>query len=52
MKSEKVRVGLRLSVDLNSKLIQIAEYEEVSKNTLIVRELKKFVRQWEAKEEL
>lgn len=54
MKDKRKQVCLRLSVDLNSKLIQIAEHEELSKNTLIVRELKKMVRQWEAeqKEEL
>lgn len=44
---DKVRVGLRLSVELNSKLIQIAEQEEISKNALIVRELKKAIKQWE-----
>lgn len=43
----KKQICLRLSVELNSKLIQIAEYEEISKNTLIVRELKKMVREWE-----
>lgn len=48
---EKVRVGLRLSVELNSKLIQIAEQEEISKNALIVREIKRAVKQWEKEQE-
>lgn len=38
---------LRIGIDLNTKLGKVAEYEDLSKNQLIVRELKKLIRQYE-----
>lgn len=37
------QICLRIREELNAKLIQIAEEEDVSKNKLIERELKRFV---------
>lgn len=47
MAKERVRCGLRLDYELNTKLIEIARYEDVSKNKLIVRELRRMVREFE-----
>lgn len=42
----KKQLCIRIRPELNAKLIQIAEAEDVSKNKLIERELKKFVEKY------
>ncbi len=46
---ERKQICLRIGVDLNSKLIQIAEEEMISKNKLIELELYKMVKSYERK---
>ena len=41
------QICLRIREELNTKLIQIAEEQDVSKNKLIERELKRFVEKWQ-----
>lgn len=40
---ERVRVGLRIKPELNKRLQEIAEREDISKNKLIEQVLKKYV---------
>lgn len=47
MKTERKRTCVRIPTILNEELGKVAEYEDVSKNQLIVRELKKLIRQYE-----
>jgi predicted HicB family RNase H-like nuclease len=43
---KRKQICLRIDVNLNSQLIQIAEYEDVSKNKLVEKELKRFVKNY------
>lgn len=45
MKAPRVRSGLRVSPDLNNKLILLAEKEGISKNALMLRVLGEWVKE-------
>ena len=48
---KRKQLCIRIREELNAKLIQIAEEEDISKNKLIERELRKFVKKREEKKE-
>lgn len=44
--TNKIQICIRIRQDLNSELQEVAMLEDVSKNKLIERELKKIVKQY------
>lgn len=43
MKKSRVHVGLRIPMDLNDDLTEIAEQQEISKNLLMLKILRRWV---------
>ena len=47
---KRQQICLRIDVDLNTKLIQVAEQEMLSKNKLIELELRRMIKRYESEE--